>query len=91
MAEITIIATPDTEVDPGQAFKTVQLRSFNDPAKGDHAFDLSNISIIHISRFSFFFSSLSFLQPTDRLLSVSGRGLHYMNALPFVAVIAVTG
>ena len=35
VAEITIIATPDSEVEPGQASKTVQMRSFNDPAKGD--------------------------------------------------------
>ena len=35
VAEITIIATPDSEVEPGQACKTVQMRSFNDPAKGD--------------------------------------------------------
>ena len=36
VAEITIIATPDSEVEPGQASKTVQMRSFNDPAKGDY-------------------------------------------------------
>ena len=35
VAEITIIATPDSEVEPGQASKTVQMRSFNDPAKGE--------------------------------------------------------
>ncbi|KAL3142661.1 hypothetical protein ABBQ38_002970 [Trebouxia sp. C0009 RCD-2024] len=35
VAEITIIATPDSEVEAGQASKTVQMRSFNDPAKGD--------------------------------------------------------
>ncbi|KAA6424868.1 MAG: cell cycle checkpoint control RAD9A-like [Trebouxia sp. A1-2] len=33
VGEITIIATPDCEADPGQASKTVQMRSFNDPAK----------------------------------------------------------
>ncbi|DBA81778.1 hypothetical protein WJX77_008673 [Trebouxia sp. C0004] len=33
VGEITIIATPACEADPGQASKTVQMRSFNDPAK----------------------------------------------------------
>lgn len=35
VAEITIIATPDSEAGPDPASKTVQMRSFNDPAKGD--------------------------------------------------------
>ena len=34
VGEITIIATPDAELDPAQASKSVQMRSFNDPAKG---------------------------------------------------------
>lgn len=35
VSEITIIATPDAELDPAHASKHVQMRSFNDPAKGD--------------------------------------------------------
>ena len=34
VGEITIIATPDAELDPAHASKSVQMRSFNDPAKG---------------------------------------------------------
>ena len=34
VGEITLIATPESEADPGQAPKTVQMRSFNDPSKG---------------------------------------------------------
>ena len=34
VGEITIIATPDAELDPAQTSKSVQMRSFNDPAKG---------------------------------------------------------
>ena len=37
MDEITIIATPETMLDPGQASKTVQIHSYQDTSKGEQA------------------------------------------------------
>lgn len=40
--EITIIATPETMLDPGQASKTVQIHSYQDSSKGEQAVSWSN-------------------------------------------------